>query len=64
LFCIYWVESLPLTIIVILLWTVWYRWSVNQYRIEDEQQRGKGAIFGALDGSNDQMEMEFEFAEE
>jgi hypothetical protein len=64
LFCIYWVESLPLTIIVILLWTVWYRWSVNQYRIEDEQQRGKGAVFGALDGSNDQMEMEFEFAEE
>jgi hypothetical protein len=59
-FWIYWAVSIPLTIIVILLWTIWYRWSVNQHRIEDEKQSASTAIFGALDGTDDRMELEFE----
>jgi hypothetical protein len=34
---------------------------VNQHRIEDEQQSNKESIFRALDGTNDQMELELEF---
>ena len=61
MFWVYWAVSLPLIINVILLWTAWYRSSINQHRIKDEQKRGKGAIFGALGGTNDQMEVEFEY---
>jgi hypothetical protein len=60
-FWIYWVVSIPLTIIVILSWTIWYRWSIHQHRLEDEQQTVDDAIFGALDGTSDRMEMDFEF---
>jgi hypothetical protein len=48
-FWIYWAVSIPLTIIVILLWAIWYRWSVNRHRIEDERQSDKEAIFGAFE---------------